>query len=574
MKDYIRIFSVTITLLLTTPIHATEINNYDHIKQFSSKSLKQDPQTKESEIYDEIHSMLNAEIENPKIIFEVTGFLDRLNHYIKAVPGVANQADRAFEAIFRYVQVHSKTYPSSVNDGLVYLNQLPYKENSDRILELFKITSYHKDYKYFSAALQYIEKSFKKFATPNSHPKFVKLLNQHINELKAVDVDSHSEIEKYDIKERIETFERILLELNELFVRDDFPPLIGKTITFNIEKVISEIKEENAVMAFHGSIPRSGDKLVGHIANLQKGIFSGSNNLNGVEFEVGAAYRTLGYSAKAGKDPIIYVTASNSTSQDKLVNTSFRQMSSVGFIVTNTDRSNTIIPAGAKNVVIGITLRKINKLSRDLSVTLDVQNKKYDHKETPLYNQEITKSTKLKGRDFSFNEITYLPEKDQLPDEYRSVLQANKAELKYDKSTKASCADKYSIVVTSYWHDELDGQFLLYNASCRKWSGECDIGHQRQVLYKLPVSNMAHPHELVTLISNTNTYNSILSVNDINYDGEIELEVSDSYCLSSSTSIKKIINGELTELTTVAKYSEGGYFELPRFKSNPFVYSD
>lgn len=85
---------------------------------------------------------------------------------------------------------------------------------------------------------------------------------------------------------------------------------------------------------------------------------------------------------------------------------------------------------------------------------------------------------------------------------------------------------------------------------------------------------MAHPHELVTLISNTNTYNSILSVNDINYDGEIELEVSDSYCLSSSTSIKKIINGELTELTTVAKYSEGGYFELPRFKSNPFVYSD
>ncbi len=580
MRTLQRIILVAITLLLTTHIQASEVKTYDHIKMFTTESLEQKPQTNASQIFEEIHSMLNAEIVNPKIIYEVTGFLDRLNHYIRTVPSVANQADRAFDAIFRYVQIHRNTYPSSVNDGLVYLNQLPYKENSDRLLQLFEITSYHNNYTHFSAALQFIEKSFKKFATLNSYPKFSRLLNQHINELTALDYDKNTEIRRHDIKERIDTYKRILLDLNELYVRDEsiaggeFPSLNGKTISFNVEKVISEILEQNAVVAFHGSIPKYGDKFEGYIESLQKGLFSEASSINGIEFKVGAAYRTFGYSTKVGKHPIIYVTASNPTSQDKLVNVNFRRMTSSGYIATSTDRPDTIIPAGTKNVTIGIMLRNINKLSKTLAVTVEVNDKEYIHQETPLYNQAITVSTKFKGRDFSFNEIAYLPEKDQLPDEYQSVLQVNESKLKYDKHTKESCGDEYSIVMTSYWHDDLDGQFLLYDASCKKWSGECDIGHRRQVLYKLPDSNMLPPNELVTLASNNNTYNSILSVNDINYDGEIELEISDSYCLSSSTSIKKIIDGKLDEVTRVASYSEGGYIELPRYKSNPFVYSD
>ncbi len=249
-------------------------------------------------------------------------------------------------------------------------------------------------------------------------------------------------------------------------------------------------------------------------------------------------------------------------------------MTSSGYIATNPDRPDTIIPAGTKNATIGIMLHNINKLSKTLAITVEVNDKKYIHQETPLYNQAIAESAKSKGRDFSFNEIAYLPEKDQLPDEYQSTLQADNSELKYDKFTGDSCDGKYSIIITSYWHNDLDGQFLLYGASCKKWGGEFDIGRRRQVLYKLPDFNMATSHELITSTSNNNTYNYIRSINDINYDGEIELEISDSYCLSSSTSIKKIIDGKLAEVTKVASYSEGGYIELPRYKSNPFVYSD
>ena len=530
----------------------------------------------EEEVYRKLDELLYITEKNPKTRYEVPGFSDELSYYLDLLPYIGRDGDRSFNLLMKHIELHSDV-SWEVTKAISYMFLIPYNSESNNILKLTNKLSYRitdRNRVQFDVSLLPIPKNFYKYITKQNKEAVKKNLLNHLNDIKTINLDDIHPNSKSRVKGRISDYEKLIASINTK-QNDD----ISNTLTFSVEykdfdKVLSELKLDNRAPMFHANPPTSGDAFELYRSSLINGLFSKNFEKHGLNFKLGLSYRDLDYPVYLKNSEVFYLLLNNKSPQDFIVSANFKFINAKGYTINEVDLSNEYIINEIENAVIGTVLNNSNRLAKDLKITLTLKDHSDFQPEVRLFKRTFVNPEKTNKNAHAYDMQSFHALSNDFPEKYKVFLELNKDKLIFDKTTKRACADKYNIKVSKYSSSNNPDDYLLYSAFCSDRGGECSYGHENEVLYKI-IKTDKHEEisEILRLNHNGGSYHNIQEIYDINNDGEIELSILDNYCLSSTSTIKKIINDKLIILINGTEHSEGGYRAEPMHKTNPFVFS-